>query len=169
MMRGLVLIVAAFASVSAAQPARTGCRGPEFRQFDFWIGDWEVRGPQGRLLGHNRITAILEGCALREEWTSADGTNIGTSHNAYDPNDGRWHQDWVDNGPTRLTLVGGLAGREMVLEQRAPSGGTAPAQFQRITWTPLADGRVRQHWQVSSDGGATWTTAFDGFYAPRAR
>lgn len=163
----LVLMIAVHTSVSLAQPARPGCAGPEFRQFDFWIGEWDVHAPQGRLLGRNRITSILGGCALREEWTSADGTTVGTSHNAYDPLDRRWHQDWVDNGPTRLTLVGGLAGREMVLEQRVPSGSPALAQAQRITWTPLADGRVRQHWQVSKDGGTTWATAFDGFYTKR--
>lgn len=33
---------------------------------------------------------------------------------------------------------------------------------ERITWTPNADGTVRQHWEQSTDGGKTWTTAFDG-------
>jgi hypothetical protein len=36
---------------------------------------------------------------------------------------------------------------------------------QRITWTPLADGAVRQLWVSSGDGGATWTPVFDGKYA----
>jgi hypothetical protein len=31
----------------------------------------------------------------------------------------------------------------------------------------LPDGRVRQHWETSKDGGATWTTAFDGYYRRR--
>jgi hypothetical protein len=143
------------------------CTGPEHRQFDFWIGDWEVRGAQGRVLGHNRITPILGGCALREEWTSADGKIVGTSHNAYDPKDRRWHQAWVDNGPSRLDLVGGLVGTEMVLEQRTAPGTSGPGDVQRITWTPLPDGGVRQHWQASKDGGKTWTTAFDGLYRRR--
>ena len=29
--------------------------------------------------------------------------------------------------------------------------------IERITWTPNADGTVRQHWQQSTDGGATWS------------
>jgi hypothetical protein len=40
---------------------------------------------------------------------------------------------------------------------------------QRITWSRI-DGdpdRVRQHWEASTDGGATWTTAFDGVYVRR--
>ena len=31
-----------------------------------------------------------------------------------------------------------------------------------------ADGTVRQHWETSGDGGATWATAFDGLYRPLA-
>jgi hypothetical protein len=37
-------------------------------------------------------------------------------------------------------------------------------QMERITWTPNADGTVRQHWEQSADGGKTWETAFDGLY-----
>ena len=43
----------------------------------------------------------------------------------------------------------------------APNG--APV-VQRISWTPEPDGRVRQMWQQSRDGGKTWTVAFDGWY-----
>jgi hypothetical protein len=35
---------------------------------------------------------------------------------------------------------------------------------QRITWSREADGSVRQLWESSSDGGRTWTAAFDGIY-----
>jgi hypothetical protein len=37
-------------------------------------------------------------------------------------------------------------------------------QRSRITWTPLPDGRVRQLWEVSSDGGSSWAVSFDGYY-----
>jgi hypothetical protein len=46
-------------------------------------------------------------------------------------------------------------------ENRKPGGG---AQLERITWTPQADGSVRQHWQQSADGGKTWSDAFVGIY-----
>jgi hypothetical protein len=35
----------------------------------------------------------------------------------------------------------------------------------RVTWSTLDDGRVRQHWENSTDQGETWTTSFDGYYA----
>jgi hypothetical protein len=46
---------------------------------------------------------------------------------------------------------------------REPSGDVQ----ERITWTKLEDGVVKQHWQQSRDGGATWTDAFVGIYARR--
>jgi len=35
---------------------------------------------------------------------------------------------------------------------------------QRITWSREPDGRVRQLWESSKDGGRSWTTVFDGLY-----
>lgn len=145
-----------------AAPPRP-CAPPAFRQFDFWIGDWEVRTPDGRLAGTNRIEAILEGCALQERWTGS-GSSRGTSLNFYETGSGIWNQVWVDNEGTVLRLGGGLRGGRMILEGRTQDG-PAPAVHHRITWTPLNGGRVRQHWEQSADAGATWTTLFDGLYS----
>jgi hypothetical protein len=161
------MILVLFLALQSAVPPTPPCAAAEHRQFDFWIGDWEVRGPRGQVVGYNRITSILGGCALREEWTSADGRSLGSSHNAYSARDRRWHQEWVDNAASRLSLVGGLVGTAMVMEQRTRRSAADPEDVQRITWTPFPDGRVRQHWEASTDGGTTWTTAFDGTSARR--
>jgi hypothetical protein len=34
----------------------------------------------------------------------------------------------------------------------------------RGLWTPLPDGRVRQFFEQSNDGGETWVPWFEGFY-----
>jgi hypothetical protein len=140
-----------------APQAASPCASPEHRQFDFWIGEWEVTLPDGRVAGHNRITPILSGCALREEWTGAKG-NQGTSLNAWDPDARRWRQTWVDQSGTVLLLAGAFEGGKMVLQ----SGDGASRQ--RITWTPMDNGRVRQLWDSSADGGRTWKVEFDGTY-----
>jgi hypothetical protein len=163
----LLLVISAQSAAAPTTSAPPSCSAPEHRQFDFWIGDWEVRAADGRVLGSNRITAILGGCALQEEWTSAGGKVRGVSINAFDPADSKWHQAWVDTGPSRLALTGGLVEGRMVMEQRTPASGTSPAQIQRITWTPLPDGRVRQQWEVSTDDGHVWKSAFDGYYSRR--
>jgi hypothetical protein len=153
-MLALPLLIALLAD---APQAASPCASPEHRQFDFWIGEWEVTLPDGRVAGHNRITPILGGCALREEWTGAKG-NQGTSLNAWDADARRWRQTWVDQSGTVLLLAGAFEGGKMVLQ----SGDGASRQ--RITWTPMNDGRVRQLWDSSSDGGRTWKVEFDGTY-----
>lgn len=143
------------------------CETVEYRQFDFWIGEWEVRNPDDDVVGHNTIERILDGCALKESWRGAGGT-VGYSFNTYDRAEGQWHQTWVDSNGLLLRLDGGLEKGSMVLrgEMPAPDGGTART---RISWTPVDDGRVRQHWEASKDGGETWETVFDGLYVPVER
>ena len=144
----------------AAPPA---CQTPEHRQFDFWLGHWTVRAPNGRVAGTNHIESSLGGCALVEHWTGS-GPSRGMSLNYYDAATRQWHQTWTDNAGQPLLLDGGLRDGRMVLEGTAPGADGRPAR-QRITWAPLAGGDVRQLWEASSDGGATWSTVFDGRYS----
>jgi hypothetical protein len=150
----------------APAPAReTDCKGPLHHQFEFWSGEWEVRTPAGDLAGTSRIEPILAGCALLENWSGSKGGN-GKSLNFYDRKTKEWNQVWMDESGGALRLTGGLRGADMVLQGRQP--GSAGA-IERITWTPLPDGRVRQLWESSTDDGATWSVQFDGLYARRAK
>jgi len=140
------------------------CASDEHRAFDFWEGSWEVRVPDGRLAGHNTIEASLNRCVLHEHYTTPKGYE-GESFNVYDASRGVWHQTWVDNGGALLTLEGTFDGEKMVLEGSTRDAANA-VTLQRITWSRI-DGdpdRVRQLWEASTDGGATWTVAFDGIY-----
>ncbi len=144
-------------------PAPKPCATPEHRQFDFWLGDWDVTTPDGKAAGHNRITVILGGCALREEWAGRSGTH-GTSLNMFDAGARKWRQTWVDDGGTVLLLTGEFKGGKMVLEGDSPAAGGATVR-QRITWTPQPGGKVRQLWESSADAGKSWKIEFDGVYA----
>jgi hypothetical protein len=141
------------------------CTAPETRQFDFWLGHWKVTA-NGQVAGDSRIESILEGCAVLETWTGASG-NRGKSLNAWNRALGAWEQFWVDSAGDRLLLRGGLrdggaSGKIMVLDNVHEAG--PGVRRERITWTALDDGRVRQLWEMSADGGATWTVEFDGLY-----
>jgi hypothetical protein len=155
---------AATSPTETPTPAARPCAAAPYRQFDFWLGAWTVTRPDGKTAGTNRITRILGGCALREQWRGAGGST-GTSLNVYDAEANRWRQTWVDDRGGVLLLTGGLREGKMMLEgETAASAGKTVRQ--RITWTPLPGGRVRQFWDSSSDGGKTWETEFDGIYAP---
>jgi hypothetical protein len=162
MIRMTLAVVAASATCAAA--AAGPCDTAGHRQFDFWLGEWNVHTAAGKLAGVNNITAEYSGCVLHERYSTA-GPYSGESLNAYDPGRKVWHQTWVDSAGTLLLLEGGIRDGSMVLE-----GETTDAEGKvtrhRITWTPNADGSVRQHWQSMSEGGE-WSTLFDGLYTRR--
>ena len=136
----------------------------EHRQFDFWIGNWDVFGPGGDVVGSNRIEPVSDGCGIAECWTGASGSR-GVSYNAWDPGSRLWRQFWVGNtSGDVLCLEGGLVDGSMVLQGARPIPANGKPQLQRISWTPNPDGSVRQHWQQSDDDGASWTSVFDGIY-----
>ena len=117
------------------------------RDFDFWLGEWDVFGPQERQAGRNSITSLYGGGAIAEHWHGA-GDVEGHSLNAYDPATDRWHQTWVDSTGGLLLLDGHLVDGSMVLEGSAAAADGRRPQRQRMTWTPGPDG-VRQHWETS--------------------
>jgi len=136
------------------------------RQFDFWIGEWEVYNPQEQRVGTNSIQKAENGCVLVEDWTSAGG-GTGMSINYYDPGKDQWVQQWVAASGTLVQIEGGLTeDGAMLLEGELVSVNGQTTPF-RGTWTPLSDGRVRQFFEQSTDGGETWTTWFDGYYVRR--
>jgi hypothetical protein len=71
----------------------------------------------------------------------------------------------MDSTGTTLLLDGGWRDGAMVLEGEGPNeADPSQSQRHRIAWTPSDDGEVRQYWQLSDDGGETWSVAFDGRY-----
>lgn len=156
-------MLAALPFCSMAQQAQPKpCSTEQYRHFDFWVGQWQVKGPKGKVVGSSKITSILGGCAISEAWTGGSGYQ-GVSYNFYDNKRNVWHQTWIGGAGGALYLDGGLEGKTMVL-QGANKDKDGNKILQKISWTPLEDGRVKQHWQTSKDDGKTWQNAFVGFY-----
>jgi hypothetical protein len=157
-----VAVVSFPAPALAEQTAKPApCESPEHRQFDFWVGEWEVTTPDGKTAGRNSITRELKNCVIHEHWAGAGGMN-GESFNMWDTVRKRWHQTWVNDNGNLLLLDGAFQNGSMQLT--GMSGPPERQMMNRITWTPNADGTLRQHWEASADGGKTWKTAFDGLY-----
>lgn len=159
--------VAASAPQVAAEQA-PACRSAEHRQFDFWVGRWDVfDGSSGDRVGSSVIESLYGGCALREHWSQPGFS--GGSLNAYSGADGQWHQTWVDQAGALREFTGGMQGAAMVLvaRSRVRQAPDRPALV-RMTFTPNADGSVRQYSDYSFDDGATWALRYDYVYR-RAR
>ncbi|MEX0599162.1 MAG: hypothetical protein WD205_00885, partial [Rhodothermales bacterium] len=106
----ILLVVTSIAGLgpnpAAAQPCVDDDR---YRQFDFWIGSWEVFNPDDQRVGTNAITMDEEGCVLIERWTGAQGST-GTSINYFDPSTATWKQRWAASAGYLVELDGGLDG-----------------------------------------------------------
>src|SRR5579872_7532679 len=84
-------LAAPAAPTSAAAP----CASTEYRQFDFWLGDWDVfERSDGSRVATARVRSILGGCVLLEEYRDLNGQG-GNSFTLYDASRGVWHQTWV--------------------------------------------------------------------------
>ena len=174
-MKYLLSLLLLFPAVATAQdnegndvaPAAP-CSSEKHRQFDFWLGDWNVTS-NGQAAGTNSIHLIHKGCALQENWQGAgEGGLSGTSFNMYDQANDKWHQTWVDSSGTLLELNGALVNDAMVLSGQRPARDGSGLSMHRITWTPNEDGSVRQYWEASQDDGHTWSVLFDGLYVRKS-
>ena len=139
------------------------CNEEEFRQFDFWLGTWEVTTPDGTVAGTNQITNEENGCLILETWNSATG-GTGQSYNYYNPVSEKWRQVWVSSGFI-IDYEGGLtASGSMKL------AGTITYTASKLEtdftgeWTPNEDGTVTQHFEQYDAEQNEWRAWFTGIY-----
>ena len=143
------------------------CAGrAETAQFDFWVGRWEVRGVDGTLIGYDTITKRDGDCALLEQWERVSGSS-GTSLSFFVPSRGTWRHIWTGSGGTVADLTGELRDTgEMRMEGTLEYVDPEQVIAFRATWTPLADGRVRQRMEQFDLVAQGWTLWFDGVFRP---
>ena len=166
-----IAVTAAVASFGLAAPAFSQnqqqtppppCQEDVYRDFDFWLGTWDVTTPDGQAAGTNVISVKENGCLLLEEWTSVSG-GTGQSYNYYDPGTKKWRQVWV-SGFANIDYEGGLdeeGAMVLVGEISNRNGTTAPF---RGTWTLQDDGSVEQHFEQYNPETEEWADWFIGIY-----
>ena len=186
----LSAILTAALQAAAAQPAATppkpfDCSAPEHRQFDFWIGEWEVvpnpatqppnaaPSQPGRKPAVNVIEKAHGGCVLIENWDDGTGGTggRGQSFNIYDRSRQRWHQTWVDNGGSLHQYWGAFTDGKMVFEGEVPLPSGARFQGRRtvrLSFTPMGPDQVRQ-FSESLNVDGTWGVNYDLIYTRRAK
>ncbi|WP_425408061.1 tetratricopeptide repeat protein [Hyphococcus sp.] len=144
--------------------ALTPCTDEEYRHFDFWLGEWDVTSAgAAQPTASSKISSQQNGCVILEEYTAGGFT--GMSINFYDSVTERWHQSWMSNAGAAVYLEGGLdEDGAMVMSDEGMTTNEVTGNIGRTTWTPNKDGSVRQLWEQSTDGGASWNVVFDGTY-----
>ena len=150
------------ADITTTSMPASGPASDPARQFDFWVGEWDVYDRNGDPAGKNDISLVSGGEVLLEEWVNPRGGR-GTSLSYFQANDQSWNQVWVTRQEGASLAKGGLVDGEMILVNEENGVVTG-----RTTWTPNDDGTVRQHWQMTPDGGETWQTRVDLVYERRS-
>lgn len=143
------------------------CRfGAEFKQFDFWIGEWDVFTTAGQKAGENIVFSASNGCLVVENWTGSRGDS-GKSMNFYDPARKQWRQIWVGSGGAITEFVGEFKDGAMRFVGETKAGAENEPQ-RRLTFFHISENEVRQFAEKSNDGGKTFTTEYDFTYKRRA-
>ena len=134
---------------------------PAYRQFDFWIGEWDVKNPQGVVVGSSNIKLILSDCIILENYSTPN--YAGKSFNIYDREDKKWHQTWVDKNGVLTEFVGELKDGKMIYVADEMRNGKRA--LIKMTFTKLPNGDVNQFGELSNDGGKTWVTRYNLTYS----
>jgi len=135
------------------------CAAPEQKQFDFWIGEWDLTWPGEKAgqtaHGTNSIKRTMDDCVVEENFSGGDAMHLrGKSVSTFDIRSRQWKQTWVDNEGGYLDFTGQLKDGQMILEREATRNGTKI--LQRMVWKNVRVNELDWSWESSSDGGKTW-------------
>ena len=173
-MRTLLLILLSVSSLLGAAQSSTSipCSNPQYREFDFWLGDWDVFGLKGNKAGESKISLILDSCVILEEWTGTTQPGKfgykGKSFNTYNSQEKQWQQSWVDNSTGSTHYAFGKYENNKMVFQTAPFKLTKDTiAILRLSFFKLAEDKVRQLGEQSKDNGRTWSTQYDLEYRRR--
>ena len=137
------------------------------KQFDFWVGSWDVR-PRGAPTtppARNDVTKIDDGCVVHESWTAP--ASVGQSFNIYDRTREKWFQIWVDNSGGLHEYSGSFSDNAMRYVGTTPALPPATGRVQtRLTFFKLAPDTVRQFSESLRPDG-TWGVNYDLIYTRR--
>lgn len=166
MKKAFITIIAAICYTAVASQSKLPCSYPKFRQFDFWIGEWEVFGKNNNKAGDSKISVILDSCVILEEWTSASLQQglryAGKSFNSFNKKTKQWQQTWVDNtGATTEYLTGKFENNAIIFTTNPFAFSKDTLAIRKLSFFNVEPNKIRQLGEISKDGGATWLTEFD--------
>lgn len=149
------------------------CSRPEFRQFDFWLGDWDCTsidtdstGAEIKSVMHNRITVILDSCVIKEEFDGRPASPLrGQSFSTFDIRLGKWRQVWVDNTGAYLDFVGEK--KDGMMDLRRTVTRHDSTFIQRILYKDITPDGFTWQWERSDDNGETWRVLWTLLYTRR--
>lgn len=164
----LVLVAVGANQVDAQEMA---CEGPRYREFDFWIGQWDLNnryrvndqvGWRDVGTATNHVFPVAGGCAIVELWDGFLGPNHirGFSVRAWDEVDQQWNLvlNWPQQDRPSFGLLSGnfRHGRgDFYSESRNADGALV---MTRYSFADIKPNSLRWNDGTSLDSGRTWAT-----------
>jgi hypothetical protein len=140
------------------------------REFDFWVGEWNVykRGTNVKV-GDSKIEIASGGCMILENWEAAGPVaHNGKSMNYVNSATGKWEQLWIGSGGINVNnpqkFVNGVYADGAMRFDFEQVDRQGKKQIGRFIFFNEGPDQVRQFNEVSADGGKTWTTVYDFTY-----
>lgn len=158
---GSTTVQAQTSAAPAAAAQAPPCSTPEYRQLDFWVGEWiatwtNPNGTQGT--GRNVITNNEYGpCVITERFTADDGSLQGFSISTYFQGAREWRQTWMDAQGGYFDLFGGPSTdpRHRFVLETYRRRDTAPRL--RMIWEDVQPDSFTWRWQGRASAEAEWT------------
>ncbi len=152
---GLLIITSTFAAAQQAAPQPENCVEPEFRQLDFWVGDWSLEwdnanGTKGK--GTNIISKSPYGnCVITENFDGSPTINFkGMSVSTWHKPAKLWRQTWVDDKGGYFALTGGPNADGTFTLTNTRLNDKAP--HSRMVWSKITPDSLVWSWQGHKAG-----------------
>lgn len=150
-------------NIQSQNNRKVPCSTKEYKQFNFWIGNWNVYNIKNQLIGTNKVVKMPNACAIQENWSSTSGASKGTSYNYYNTKDKSWNQLWIDNAGGSLVLKGGYKNNQMIMKSSLLQGKKGK-YYNKLTFTKKNDGSIIQVWELIDANNKVLKELFRGIY-----
>lgn len=142
------------------------CRAQaQVRQFDFWVGEWDVYATGTNfVVGHSLIQKAAGDCMLLENWTAKGGApHNGKSMNYVNAQTGKWEQFWIGSAGGATKFFNGEY-KDSVMRFESETTTAQGRQIGRFSFFNQGANQVRQLYEVSNNNGETWRVSYDFTY-----
>lgn len=157
------------ANGAVVQQRPPGCAATENRQFDFWLGEWDVSNSgTTNLVAESSITLADQGCVILEYWRPFQGAS-GHSINGYDAIAKEWKQTWIDATGRITPYAGTMQDGTLFMDDRSnPSPPGVKFKKRRMNFRPIDANTVRQWGEGWDEAKQAWVVTWDLTYRRRA-
>jgi len=135
------------------------------REFDFWVGQWNVyQTGTDYQVGKSKIENVSGGCLILENWMAVGNPDEGKSMNFVNPKTGKWEQHYMGIAGVSQNYYNGEYMEGAMRYQGDGVNKAGDKLLFHLTYFNESPNQVRQLLEQSVNDGKTWITLYDFTY-----